>query len=279
MSADLDARDIAKRAAARAAAEHVETGMRLGLGTGSTAAWFVEELGARARRERLDLVCVPTSLRTGHLAERAGLRLVTLDEAGWLDLTVDGTDEFDVDLNLIKGGGGALLQEKIVATASDRVIVISDASKQVETLGAFPLPVDVHKLYFDQPVTRLHADGFILAQQLLQVSMDLLRFGDIRVVRNRHDDLNRLFQLTDVGSGLGGQRVAAGLCQINPAEIFRRQVVERDQQAQAQQDLCGPVGSAKTTGGAEFVESTLRHHALASITRVAIPSSRQPVLR
>jgi len=143
MSKALDAGDIAKRAAARAALEEVEAGMRLGLGTGSTAAWFVELLGERAKRERLDLTCVPTSTRTARLAEKAGLRLTTLDEAGWLDLTVDGADEFDGDLTLIKGGGGALLQEKIVATASDRMVVIADASKQVEALGAFPLPVEI----------------------------------------------------------------------------------------------------------------------------------------
>ena len=143
MSAELQPADIAKRAAARAAVAEVDEGMRVGLGTGSTAAWFIELLGERARRERLDLTCVPTSVRTAHLAERAGLRLVTLDEAGWLDLAVDGADEFDPDLNLIKGGGGALLQEKIVATASDRMIVIADAGKQVERLGAFPLPVEI----------------------------------------------------------------------------------------------------------------------------------------
>lgn len=141
--AELTPSDIAKRAAARAAVDEVQSGMRLGLGTGSTAAWFVELLGERAKRERLDLACVPTSVRTARLAERAGLRLLTLDEAGWLDLAVDGTDEFDGELNLIKGGGGALLQEKIVATASDRMIVIADATKRVRTLGAFPLPVEI----------------------------------------------------------------------------------------------------------------------------------------
>ncbi|MEM6439237.1 MAG: ribose-5-phosphate isomerase RpiA [Pseudomonadota bacterium] len=135
--------DPAKRAAARAALGQVEDGMRLGLGTGSTAAWFVQLLGERARREKLDLTCVPTSRRTALLAEKHGLRQTTLDEAGWLDLTVDGADEFDGDLNLIKGGGGALLQEKIVATASDRMVVIADAGKQVETLGAFPLPIEI----------------------------------------------------------------------------------------------------------------------------------------
>ncbi|HKK35537.1 MAG TPA: ribose-5-phosphate isomerase RpiA [Paracoccaceae bacterium] len=143
MAAELDRSEIAKRAAARAALKEVEDGMRLGLGTGSTAAWFVRLLGERAKRDRLDVTCVPTSVRTARLAEKAGLRLTTLDEAGWLDLTVDGADEFDPDLDLIKGGGGALLQEKIVATASDRMIVIADPSKRVQTLGAFPLPVEI----------------------------------------------------------------------------------------------------------------------------------------
>ena len=139
----LDRKEIAKRAAAAAAVALVEDGHRLGLGTGSTAKWFVELLAERAKAEGLDLVCVPTSLRTARQAQAAGLKVVTLDEAGWLDLTIDGADEFDPDLNLIKGGGGALLQEKIVATASDRMVVIADQGKQVEHLGNFPLPVEI----------------------------------------------------------------------------------------------------------------------------------------
>ena len=139
----LTATDIAKRAAALEALDRIERGMRVGLGTGTTAAWFIELLGERARRDRLDPTCVPTSTRTARLAEKAGLRVVPLDEAGWLDITVDGADEFDPELNLIKGGGGALLQEKIVATASDSMVVITEGAKQVETLGAFPLPVEI----------------------------------------------------------------------------------------------------------------------------------------
>ncbi len=143
MLKQLTPADIAKRAAAREALDLVEPGMRLGLGTGSTAAWFVQLLGERNRQGDLNIVGVPTSVRTGQLAEHEGLRLTTLDEAGWLDLTIDGADEFDADLTLIKGGGGALLQEKIVATASDRMVVLADASKQVDWLGAFPLPVEI----------------------------------------------------------------------------------------------------------------------------------------
>jgi ribose 5-phosphate isomerase A len=135
--------DRAKYAAARRAVDFIEDGMRVGLGTGSTAAWMVRSLGERIRAEGLRITAVPTSTRTGDLARQVGIQVVTLDEARWLDLTIDGADEFDSDLSLIKGGGGALLQEKIVATASDQMIVITDAAKEVLTLGAFPLPVEV----------------------------------------------------------------------------------------------------------------------------------------
>lgn len=134
--------DRAKYAAAKAALDLVQPGMRLGIGTGSTAAWFVELLGARVANG-LGVVCVPTSSTTAVQASKLSIPQITLDEAGWLNLTVDGADEFDADLNLIKGGGGALLQEMIVATASDRMVVISDDSKEVAQLGAFALPVEV----------------------------------------------------------------------------------------------------------------------------------------
>ena len=132
----------AKRAAAHYAADLVEDGMRVGLGTGSTATHLVRRLGERVR-EGLQIRTVATSDATERLAREVGLATGSLDELGWLDLTVDGADEFDAALNLLKGGGGALLREKIVATCSDRMIVIADASKEVETLGAFPLPVEV----------------------------------------------------------------------------------------------------------------------------------------
>ncbi|ARN81999.1 ribose-5-phosphate isomerase RpiA [Methylocystis bryophila] len=134
--------DGLKRQAAEAALAFVRPGMRLGLGTGSTAAHFVELLGAKAR-EGLELLCVPTSEATRAQAERCGLKLTTLDDYPELDLTVDGADEFDERLRLIKGGGGALLREKIVASASKRMVVIADASKRVATLGAFALPVEI----------------------------------------------------------------------------------------------------------------------------------------
>ncbi|MBW0158826.1 ribose-5-phosphate isomerase RpiA [Sedimentimonas flavescens] len=143
MPAELSPIDKAKFAAARRAVDFVEDGMKVGLGTGSTAAWMVRCLGEMVREEGLSIVGVPTSTRTAELARQMGIKVVTLDEAKWLDLTIDGADEFDPELNLIKGGGGALLQEKIVATASDQMIVITDAAKEVAQLGAFPLPVEV----------------------------------------------------------------------------------------------------------------------------------------
>jgi ribose 5-phosphate isomerase A len=131
-----------KRRAAESALAHVRDGMRLGLGTGSTAAHFVALLGERVRGG-LKVVGVPTSEATRIKAEREGIPLTTLDEEPGLDLTVDGADEIDGDLRLIKGGGGALLREKIVAAASRRMIVIADGSKRVDTLGRFPLPIEV----------------------------------------------------------------------------------------------------------------------------------------
>src|SRR5476651_659867 len=134
--------DAQKRAAAVRAVELVSPGMRLGLGTGSTARHFVELVGERVRAG-LDVVAVPTSEATRADAERWGIRLTTLDETPELDLTVDGADEIAPDLSLIKGGGGALLREKIVASASARMVVIADESKWVAMLGRFPLPVEV----------------------------------------------------------------------------------------------------------------------------------------
>ena len=131
-----------KRAAAARAVEFVRPGMRLGLGTGSTAKHFVDFLAERVRGG-LDVVAVPTSEATRAQAERLGIPLTTLDETPELDLTIDGADEIAPDLTLIKGGGGALLREKIVAAASGRMLVIADQSKWVATLGRFPLPVEI----------------------------------------------------------------------------------------------------------------------------------------
>jgi ribose 5-phosphate isomerase A len=134
--------DACKRAAATRALDFVQPGMRLGLGTGSTARPFVDLLGERVRAG-LAVIAVPTSEATRAQAEALGIPLTTLDETPALDLTVDGADEIDGDLSLIKGGGGALLREKIVAQASARMVVIADVTKYVTTLGRFPLPIEV----------------------------------------------------------------------------------------------------------------------------------------
>lgn len=139
--------DANKRAAAERAVALVEDGMTLGLGTGSTAAWFVRLLGERVR-QGLRVRGVPTSEATAKLAGDLGIEVIGLADVGFadgrrIDLCVDGVDEVDGEKRAIKGGGGALLREKIVAAASDRVVYIADASKQVKTLGTFPLPVEV----------------------------------------------------------------------------------------------------------------------------------------
>lgn len=135
------------------AAKLVENGMKLGIGTGSTAEAFIYALAVRMKDDGLDFVGVPTSERTAALCEKLGIPLTTLDDTPHLDLTIDGADEIDPALNLIKGAGGALLREKIVAAASDQMVVIADDSKLVDPLGAFPLSIEVN--LFGQRATGL----------------------------------------------------------------------------------------------------------------------------
>jgi ribose 5-phosphate isomerase A len=131
-----------KQAAARAAAELIEPGSIVGLGSGSTATYVIRFLGERVRHG-LKIVGVPTSQKTKQLAEQLKIPLATLDEHPQIDIDIDGADEIDPQLNLIKGGGGALLREKIIASASRRFIVVGDSSKRVAHLGKFPLPVEI----------------------------------------------------------------------------------------------------------------------------------------
>lgn len=152
-----DPRQNGKRAAARAAADEVRPHTKVGLGTGSTVAFALERLAERQRDEGLELVGVPTSEATARRAAELGIPLTTLEEAGRLDLTIDGADEVDPALHLVKGGGGALTREKIVAAASDRFLVIVDGTKLVPHLGAtFRLPIEV--LPFAWPVTARHVE-------------------------------------------------------------------------------------------------------------------------
>ncbi len=157
--------DDQRHRAAEAALGEVRPGMKLGLGTGRTAVHFVRLLGERVRGG-LSVVGVPTSERTAELARTEGIPLTTLDAEPVLDLTIDGADEIDPQLRLIKGGGGALLREKIVASASRRMVVVVDGGKVVQTLGAFPLPIELvpfgvapARLAIDRAVGRLGLSG------------------------------------------------------------------------------------------------------------------------
>jgi ribose 5-phosphate isomerase A len=152
------ANDLEKEAAARASLRFVKDGQVLGLGTGSTAAYFIKLLGEEVRRG-LRIRGIPTSDRSRELALSLGIPVVTLDDCQEIDVTVDGADEVDPQLRLIKGGGGALLREKIVASATKQMIVVADASKQVQTLGRFPLPVEVIRFAQALVAKRIRALG------------------------------------------------------------------------------------------------------------------------
>jgi ribose 5-phosphate isomerase A len=196
-----------KREAARRALDFVRPGMRLGLGTGSTAAHFVDLLAERVK-QGLDVVGVPTSEATRAQAERLGVPLTTLDDEPELDLTVDGADEIDRELNLIKGGGGALLREKIVAAASRDMVVIADEGKQVSRLGRFPLPIEVV--------------DFGLGATKRAIAAVVLESGCPGPIRLRHKSDGHVF-VTDQGhlildAGLGSipdaRKLAQGLSRI-----------------------------------------------------------------
>ena len=164
--------DEQKRLTGEAAAALVEDGMTVGLGTGSTAAFLISALGARAKAEGMTLRCVATSRATEIAAQAVGLPLVDLNDAGLIDLTIDGADEVAPGLALIKGGGAALLREKLVWEASKRCVVIADAAKVVGQLGAFPLPVEV--VAFGHATTRVRIvevleDCGILAEPVLRL--------------------------------------------------------------------------------------------------------------
>ena len=182
----MTAGDDAKRRAAARALDFVTPGMRLGLGTGSTAVHFVDLLGARVRAG-LEVVGVPTSQKTATQAAAAGIALTTLDATPELDLTIDGADAFDPQRRLVKGGGGALLREKIVAAASARMIVIADRSKEVAQLGGFRLPVEV--------------DPFGLASTVLKIEAAYRREGLVGPARRRVDANGAPF-VTDGGHAI-----------------------------------------------------------------------------
>ena len=159
--------DQEKEAAARASLQFVKDGQVVGLGTGSTAAHFIKLLGDEVKKG-LRIRGIPTSVRSKELAESLGIPLITLDDCQDIAVTVDGADEVDPKLRLIKGGGGAMLREKIVASATRQLVIVADATKQVQTLGKFPLPVEVIK--FAQA---------LVAKRIAALGADVrLRMGD-----------------------------------------------------------------------------------------------------
>lgn len=167
--------DPAKEAAALAAVKLVQSGMKLGLGTGSTADVFVRHLAAHVSEQGMALRCAATSKATAALAQSLGLVVESLDDLGWLDLTIDGADEVDSHLQLVKGGGGAHLREKIVARASDRMVVIADETKVVTQLGAFRLPVEVIPF------------GWKTTQELIRRGLDQLDLSGRAITQRMRD--------------------------------------------------------------------------------------------
>jgi ribose 5-phosphate isomerase A len=186
----LSLSDRSKYACALRASALVENGMKVGLGTGSTAYWLVYHLAERVRSEGLEFVGVPTSNKTREQAQAEGLKLISMDDAGRLDITIDGADEFDQSMNLIKGGGGAHLQEKIVAFGSDRMVVIADETKKVNKLGKFPLPVEVLK--FGSAASQKQIEKLLIAQNYKDFTVQM------RMEKNKPfitDEGNYIFDL------------------------------------------------------------------------------------
>ncbi len=168
--------DTQKRAAADFALKVVENDMKIGLGTGSTTNYFIEAAAAKVKREKLNTIFVPTSAPTYALAQKLGMNLSTIEDAPFLDFTVDGADEIDPQFRMIKGGGGALHREKIVASSSRFVVCLCDKSKMVDTLGKFPLPVEVSKFGVNPTAWKIEralgALGYTKPQMRLRANSD-----------------------------------------------------------------------------------------------------------
>jgi ribose 5-phosphate isomerase A len=149
----------AKKAAGQAAARFIQDGMQVGLGTGSTAAFFIEALGQRCK-QGLQITAIATSLQSAHEAQLAGIPLIDDQTISYLDVAIDGADEIDHHKNMIKGGGGALLREKLIAKASKEFIAIVDETKLVDRLGAFPLPVEISSFAYLTTLKRMEENGY-----------------------------------------------------------------------------------------------------------------------
>ena len=208
----MNQQDMSKRLAGRAAAELVQDGMQIGLGTGSTIFFTIERLVERMRTQGLRTACIPTSEQSRQLAEDGGIPILTFAQTTVLDLVIDGADEIDPQLSLIKGGGGALLREKLVALAGKRFIIVADNSKQVETLGHFPLPVEIVPFGHEGTLRRLQEQGAFpelrmdgYAPYVTDNGNYIARchFGRIENPAALHDSLKRVSGVVETGLFVG----------------------------------------------------------------------------
>ena len=196
-----------KQNAARTAVDQIEDGMMVGLGTGSTAAFAISYLGEKVR-SGLTISAIPTSEASKKQAQSEGIPLIDFETSPSIDLCIDGADEIDSELNMIKGGGGALLREKIVASSAKRYLIIIDSSKQVETLGSFPLPVEV--IPFGWQVVSRKLKGMDASPELRKSGLKPFltdegnyildcRFNSIPEVEQLETELNRIPGIVENG--------------------------------------------------------------------------------
>lgn len=191
--------DTQKKAAAEFALKMVVNGATIGLGTGSTANYFIEAAAAKVKKEKLDTKFVPTSQATYALAQKLGMNLVTIEDAPFIDATVDGCDEFDGSFHLIKGGGGAMHREKIVGSSSKFMIAICDAAKKSETLGSFPLPIEVSKFGVNATAWKIERALIHLGYKDAKMSIRVTAQGNPFITESGNPIIDvRLGKITDV---------------------------------------------------------------------------------
>jgi ribose 5-phosphate isomerase A len=223
----------AKQAAALEAVKLIQDGMVVGLGSGSTATFAIQAIGARMHAEGLNICGVPTSSVTNELAARLGIPLVDIRETSCIDLTIDGADEVDPNFSLIKGGGGALVREKLVAAASNEVVIICDDSKIKQTLGAFPLPVSVVPFAWQSTLSRLRELCPEVSLRCLPQTKDPyltdddcyildMHFGTIGAPAETERQVKLITGVVDVGLFVGlATKVIVGYADGTAREILR----------------------------------------------------------